>query len=176
MSSRRDQAGDFTDRSTPLNREAIKALQTKVRIESLPVTRAFLSQKRLVEDRGELALIEDGLTIHHLGYFSLVPGRGFRGGHSHGRKTEHFYVVSGVLLLDLVDVEKDLGVTVRLEVGHKVVIRPGCAHRFAAEETAQVIEYYEGTYEKDDDLPYGFGEDPLPGINAGILGREANEE
>jgi L-fuculose-phosphate aldolase len=129
---------------------------SKVEVETLPVTRDFLRRKRLIEDRGELALIEDGMAIHHLTYFSLVPGTGFRGGHFHESKTEHFYVISGVLHLELQDVDTQDRMEVVLEAGQKVVIRPRCAHRFRARKTAQVIEYYEGVYDGDDDHPGGF--------------------
>jgi mannose-6-phosphate isomerase-like protein (cupin superfamily) len=173
MTSQSPPPADTQEKQAASSAGVMSALRAKVIIETLPVTRAFRRQKRLVEDRGELALIEDGLTIHHLGYFSLLPEKGFRGGHAHGRKTEHFYVVSGILLLELVDTDTGFGAEVRLKAGNKVVVRPGIAHRFAAEETAQVIEYYEGTYEKDDDLPFGFGEGSLPRIDAGVLGDEA---
>ncbi len=64
-------------------------MTNKIEIEELPVTDRFLRRKRLIQDRGELALIEDGLTIRHLGFFSLEPGAGyFRGGHYHRKKTE----------------------------------------------------------------------------------------
>ncbi len=129
-------------------------LAAKVEIESLPVTRDFLRRKRLVEERGELALIEDGMPIQHLGYFSLVPGKGYRGGHVHRKKVEHFYVISGVLLLDLEDTDSGERRRVRLKAGQKALIHPGCAHRFQAEETARVIEYYEGVYDREDDHPH----------------------
>jgi hypothetical protein len=34
------------------------------------------------------------------------------------------------------------------------MIQPRCAHRFQAERDAQVIEYYDGVYNRDDDHPY----------------------
>ena len=72
----------------------------KIQIHDLPVTDQFLRQKRLIQDRGELALIEDGKHFCHLGYFSLKAGPGlFRGGHYHARKTEYFYVIAGRLRL-----------------------------------------------------------------------------
>mgnify|MGYP001447445651 CR=1 FL=1 len=131
---------------------------SKVEIETLPVTRAFLRRKRLVEERGELALIEDGMPIHHLGYFSLVPGQGFRGGHFHERKTEHFYIISGMLRLEVQDIDTGRRAVTHLKQGQKAVIHPQCAHRFFALETAQVIEYYEGVYDKEDDHPHRFEE------------------
>jgi len=129
---------------------------SKVGIETLPVTRAFLRRKRLIEDRGELALIEDGMCMHHLGYFSLIPGQGFRGGHFHERKTEHFYVIAGELRLEIQDMDTGQRTVVPLNEGQKAVIRPRCAHRFLALKPAQVIEYYEGVYDKEDDHPHRF--------------------
>lgn len=130
----------------------------KVEIEALPVTWEFRRRKRLIEERGELALIEDGMPIHHLGYFSLVPGQGFRGGHFHEKKSEHFYVIAGALQLELQDMDTGRRAMVHLNEGQKVVIHPRCAHRFLALETAQVIEYYEGMYDRDDDHPHRFEE------------------
>ena len=42
----------------------------KITIENLPVTEKVLSKKRLIQDRGELALIEDGKGFQHLGYLN----------------------------------------------------------------------------------------------------------
>ena len=128
----------------------------RVEVETLPVTRDFLPRKRLLEERGELALIEDGMAIHHLGYFSLVRDKGCRGGHFHLKKTEHFYVVSGRLRLELADPETGEHAELTLGAGQRAVVHPGCAHRFRAEETAQVIEYYEGRYDRGDDHPHDF--------------------
>ena len=126
----------------------------KINIDELPVTAQFLREKRLLEDRGELALIADGQPFKHLGYFSLNPGDNhFRGGHYHKVKTEHFYVISGELEVSLVDLETDEKATIRLRSGHRVEIRPMCAHRFRAVEHAQVIEYYDALYDPEDDHP-----------------------
>lgn len=109
----------------------------------------------MIQDRGELALIEDGTVFRHLGYFSLVPGDNlFRGGHYHLKKTECFYIISGVLEADLVDLETDEEFRAELCKGQRVAIFPNCAHRFKAREEAHVIEYYEGEYDADDDLRY----------------------
>ena len=131
-------------------------MSKKIEINDLPVTDAFMRQKRMIQERGELALIEDGLTFQHLGYFSLKKGKGlYRGGHYHERKVERFYVISGRLRVRLVDLDMEEASDVRLEAGQRVIIHPRCAHRFEAEEDAQVIEYYDSRYDPDDDLPYG---------------------
>jgi dTDP-4-dehydrorhamnose 3,5-epimerase-like enzyme len=131
-------------------------MKPKIQIDELPITDSFLSQKRLIQPRGELALIEDGMRFRHLGYFSLKKGRGFyRGGHYHKKKVEHFYVISGKLLVQLVDLDTQEKSKVGLREGQRVTIYPNCAHRFMAEEDAQVIEYFDSLYDPEDDRPYG---------------------
>lgn len=131
-------------------------MDSKINIIKLPITDKFLRQKRLIQDRGELALIEDGMSIQHLGYFSLLAGKGYRGGHYHKIKTEHFYVISGHLLVELLDVETNESDQVELKAGTKASILPFLAHRFQAIHDSQVIEYYDGFFEAADDLPYNF--------------------
>ncbi|MGA7876427.1 MAG: hypothetical protein WCA08_12260 [Desulfoferrobacter sp.] len=131
-------------------------MTNKIQIEELPVTEEFIPQKRLIQERGELALIEDGKVFRHLGYFSLKQGEGlYRGGHYHLNKIEHFYVVSGKILIHLVDLETREKSHVNVAAGHRVVLHPNCAHRFEALEDAQVIEYYDAVYDRADDIPYG---------------------
>ena len=130
-------------------------MKSKIQIDELPITDSFLSQKRLIQPRGELALIEDGMRFRHLGYFSLKKGRGFyRGGHYHKKKVEHFYVISGKLLVQMVDLDTQEKSEVRLREGQRVTIHPNCAHRFTAEKLAQVIEYFDALYDPEDDHPY----------------------
>ena len=130
-------------------------MNRKIEIKDLPVTDEFLRQKRLIQERGELALIEDGRPLLHLGYFSLKKGKGhYRGGHFHERKVEHFYVICGRLRVRLVDLDTEERSEVELKGGQIVTIYPKCAHRFEAEEDAQVIEYTESPYDPSDDLPY----------------------
>jgi len=127
----------------------------KIHIEDLPVSREFLRQRRIIEPRGELALIEDGLTFRHLGYFSLRKGEGlFRGGHYHLKKQEHFYVVSGKIRVQLFDLETRESSETTVKEGQRVTLFPNCAHRFQAEQDAQVIEYYDAIYDPEDDFPY----------------------
>jgi len=132
-------------------------MSEKIEIEELPVTDLFLRRKRLIQDRGELALIEDGASIRHLGYFSLKMGKDyFRGGHFHQKKLERFYVISGRLRLDFVDLQTGTRGEVQVREGMCVAIHPNCAHRFSAVEDAQVIEYYDFAYDPDDDMRYDF--------------------
>ena len=127
----------------------------KLIISRLPETEAFVPQKRLLQERGELALIEDGQRLDHLAYFSLLPGEGrFRGGHMHRVKTEHFYIIAGQGLLRTADPQSGETRETTLEPGMKVTVLPGLAHRFEALAPLQVIEYYAGVYDPADDVPY----------------------
>ena len=130
-------------------------MKPKIKIDELPITESYLPQKRLIQPRGELALIEDGMCFKHLGYFSLKRGRRFyRGGHYHREKVEHFYVISGKLFVQMVDLDTGEKSKVRLREGQRVTIYPNCAHRFMAEKLAQVIEYFDTLYDPEDDHPY----------------------
>ena len=130
-------------------------LKHKYTIETLPVTKKFLREKRLLEERGELALIADGEEIKHITFFSLNPGPNFfRGGHFHKKKIERFYIVSGNLKIFLADVttrEKDV---IEVTAGQKVIIYPMCAHKFQAITPSQVIEYYAASYDAKDDIKF----------------------
>jgi len=127
----------------------------KIEIETLPITDKFMRQKRLIQDRGELALIEDGTQFQRLGYFSLKKGKGYyRGGHYHRRKVEHFYMVSGRIRVHLVDLKTGKKSEAVIREGQRVIIYPNCAHRFEAEEEAQVIEYCNSMYDPEDDIHY----------------------
>jgi dTDP-4-dehydrorhamnose 3,5-epimerase-like enzyme len=127
----------------------------KIKIETLPVTKDFLREKRYVEERGELVLLADGDEIRHITFFTLNPGKDFfRGGHFHKKKTEKFYVVSGKLNILIVDVdtkEKDI---IEIIAGQRVTIYPFCAHKFQAVTESHVIEYYDSAYDIDDDVRF----------------------
>ena len=130
-------------------------LKDKFKIETFPITKDFLREKRYVEERGELVLLADGDEIRHITFFTLKPGETFfRGGHFHKKKTEKFYVVSGRLNILIVDVhtkEKDI---IEIIAGQRVTIYPFCAHKFQAITESQVIEYYASAYDIDDDVRF----------------------
>lgn len=124
-------------------------------VSPLPETTDFVRQKRLIQERGELALIEDGLRMDHLAYFSLLPGEGrFRGGHYHRVKTERFYIIAGTGVLLAADPDTGETFETPLSPGLRITVLPGLAHRFEAASPLQVVEYYEGVYDPADDAPY----------------------
>ncbi len=130
-------------------------LKDKIKIETLPITKDFLREKRYIEKRGELVLLSDGEEIRHITFFTLNPGPNyFRGGHYHKKKTEKFYVVSGKLNILIVDVDTKEKNIIEIIAGQRVTIYPMCTHKFQAITPAQVIEYYATSYDPDDDIRF----------------------
>lgn len=130
-------------------------LKAKFKIETLPNTKQFLREKRLIQDRGELVLLSDGEEIRHITFFTLNPGNGyFRGGHYHREKIEKFYIVSGKALLFLVDVENSETGRIELKAGQRVTVCPMCAHKFVAIAPIQVIEYYSTPFDVHDEFTF----------------------
>ena len=106
-------------------------IDSKYKLEQLPVTDQFLKEKRLIQDRCVLALITDGDVIRHITYFSLKPGPNFyRGGHYHKKKTESFYIISGRCKVLLKDVETQESKELIVNSGDKLTVMPFCAHKF----------------------------------------------
>lgn len=127
----------------------------KLIIERAPMTEERLAFRRLIQDRGELALLEDGLVFNHLACFTLRPGPGlFRGGHMHRSKVEHFYVLAGAGVLKWADPATGRKGSAKLGAGEKITVLPGLAHRFEAMEELTVVEYYQGVYDPADDIPF----------------------
>ena len=66
----------------------------KITVRSLPTTSTADGPRRVVEDRGELALLHPVGPVYNPVYLDLHPGEGyFRGGHYHKMKTDCLYVV-----------------------------------------------------------------------------------
>jgi dTDP-4-dehydrorhamnose 3,5-epimerase-like enzyme len=63
-------------------------------------------------------------------------------------------MVSGRIRVQLVDLDTGKKSEVVIREGQRVTIYPNCAHRFEAEEEAQVIEYYNSMYDPEDDIHY----------------------
>ncbi|MFP5223853.1 MAG: cupin domain-containing protein [Acidobacteriota bacterium] len=127
----------------------------KLIVVRAPVTDQRVPFRRILQERGELALIEDGPEFNHLACFTLRPGAGFyRGGHIHRSKVEQFYVLRGSGVLIWTDA--DTGARGRTEVGtgDKVTILPGLGHRFEAREELVVVEYYRGVHDPADDAVF----------------------
>ncbi len=97
---------------------------------------------RIVEDRGQLAILHPRGPVYNPCYFDIQPGKDhFRGEHYHKSKTELFYIISGSCLLKYIDLDTKEAGDLRLKTGAMVQIMPMCAHRMEAEEFSQVVEF-----------------------------------
>lgn len=131
---------------------------SKVRLKQLPRQREGNIPRRLIEDRGEMAILHPHGPVFNPVYFDLRPGEGFfRGGHYHHTKTENFYIIHGNCLMHLVDI--DTGERDRLELhpGDFITISPRCAHRLEAVDFCRIVEFSleEVEYSRDT-VPFDF--------------------
>ncbi|CAM2060928.1 Cupin_2 domain-containing protein [Desulfovibrionales bacterium] len=112
------------------------------------MTSQFLRQRRVIQPRGELALIEDGLFFYHLAWFSIEPGDDyFRGNHVYHKKVERFYMVAGRVLLDYIDLDtKKETDSIEIEPAPGSWY-PRLGHRFRAIKRVEIVEYYESIYD-----------------------------
>ncbi len=128
----------------------------KISIQPLPVTEEHLPTRRIVQPRGELALIEHAGEFKTLTYFSIRKGAGyFRGAHYHRKKLEHLYIIAGRLRLVFVDLDSAESSDIEVKAGNKITIHPGCAHRLdALDEAVHVLEYFDMIHDPADDYPF----------------------
>jgi mannose-6-phosphate isomerase-like protein (cupin superfamily) len=136
-----------------------KPLTDKISVLALPTAGSAPEPRRIVEDRGEMALLRPTGAVYNPVYFDIRPGDGYvRGGHFHRVKTEIFYVISGSCRLSFLDLETGKSGALTLRAGEMVTMEARCAHRMEAVEFCRVLEF--STVDVDyseDTVPY-----PLP--------------
>lgn len=131
----------------------------RITLTRLPLTEEFSTEKRHRDERGEAHLILNGPTIQRLGYITLLAGKGSRGNHWHRHKTEGLYVVQGQARVEFVCVESAEQLVVQLEVGDRLDIPPGLAHRLFARDEFHFVEYADQPYDPEDDIAFDFRND-----------------
>ena len=137
-------------------------IDKKIIVEPIPIIDEPKPIRRLIQPRGELALIEDGKEFRHLGYFSIRKGEGFfRGGHYHQEKVEYLYIIEGKARISCVDLDSGETSGTEVNAGDKITIYPRCAHRLDALEDVRVIEYFNSIHDPSDDHPFA----PLLGLS-----------
>ena len=131
---------------------------SKVRLTSLPRQMEGDGARRIIDDRGELAILHPHGPVHNPIYFDIRQGEDlFRGGHYHLTKTENFYVIDGVCLIRLADLDTGERATLELHPGDFITISPRCAHRMDAVEFCRVIEFsLEDVEYARDTVPFDF--------------------
>jgi len=110
------------------------------------------------DDRGQLVEIVDGASFAHLVYldFRVKNPPVYRGGHYHNRKKEIFYVIEGLIEVDLFDLDTGALKTIAIAGGDKLTLLPRLAHRFLAREFSRVIEISPVSYDRGDVFPFDF--------------------
>lgn len=126
------------------------------RLDRLEETPDFATEKRFSDARGEAHLIVNDLALRRVVYLTLKPDAGYRGGHYHTKKSEGLYVAQGKARVDLAGVASGERETLDLEVGHRLWLRPGVAHRVEALEELVLVEYTNQPYDADDDRVFDF--------------------
>jgi mannose-6-phosphate isomerase-like protein (cupin superfamily) len=130
----------------------------KVRVQTLPVRKGGQGARRIVEERGELAILHPNGPVYNPVVFDLRPGPGYyRGGHYHKTKTETFYIVQGSCVVRYCDLQSGSEGRVEAGQGDLITISPGCAHRLEALEMCRVVEWSgDDTKHLDDTFLYDF--------------------
>jgi L-fuculose-phosphate aldolase len=130
----------------------------KAHLTSLPTRREETGPRRIIEERGEMAILHPDGPVYNPVYFDIHAGeRYFRGGHYHERKTENFFIISGACRIRHVDVDSgEEGVLVAAP-GDLITIAPRCAHVLEAIQFCRVVEFstQEAEY-LEDTFPYDF--------------------
>ena len=114
----------------------------KITVRSLSTAAGADGARRVVEDRGELAMLHPLGPVYNPVYFDLYPGEGYsRGGHYHKTKTQSLYVVSGTCSMKLVDLDTGESGRMTLTPGDMITIGPRCAHKLEAIEFCRAVEF-----------------------------------
>ncbi len=122
--------------------EGTRLTLPKVNIYRIASTAQNDGPRRIIEDRGELAILHPAGPVYNPCYFDIKPGDGlFRGEHYHRSKTEVFYVISGSCHFRFVDLETGQTGDFQVSAGEMVTIMPMCAHRMDSIEFCQVVEF-----------------------------------
>lgn len=135
---------------------APRPLAELYRLDLLPETEAFATEKRASDARGQAHLIVDDLPLRRVCYLTLKTGAGYRGGHYHRQKREGLYIAAGQAQVELAAVHSGQRETLELGVGHRLWMLPGLAHRVAALQDLVMVEYTDSPYDPADDLPFDF--------------------
>jgi mannose-6-phosphate isomerase-like protein (cupin superfamily) len=131
---------------------------SKIHIDRIASSTDNAGPRRIIEDRGELAILRPVGPVYNPCYFDIKPGEDrSRGEHYHRSKTEVFYVISGSCHVRFVDLETGQTGDFQVSAGDMVTIMPKCAHRMDSIEFCQVVEFsLEDVDYKADTVPYGF--------------------
>jgi mannose-6-phosphate isomerase-like protein (cupin superfamily) len=129
----------------------------KVSVRRLPDVAPPIPQGggRIVTAAGELAQIVNGESYRYLAFLEFQPDPNApRGNHYHAQKTEHLYIVDGLVRAAYRDLDTGETAEVDLTAGDLVVVRPRCAHAYIALEQSHAVEFSPLTYDSADTIAY----------------------
>jgi quercetin dioxygenase-like cupin family protein len=129
----------------------------KVAIRRLPDVVPPIPQGggRIVTPAGELAQIVNGEAYRYLAFLEFHPDPNApRGNHFHAVKTEHLYIVDGLVRATYRDLDTDETAEVELVAGDLVIVRPRCAHAYVALEHSHAVEFSPLDYDPADTIRY----------------------
>lgn len=110
---------------------------------------------RIVTGAGELAQIVNGEAFRYLAFLEFQPDpTAPRGNHFHAVKTEHLYIVDGLVRATYRDLDTDETAEVELTGGDLVVVQPRCAHAYVALEHSHAVEFSPLGYDPADTIAY----------------------
>ena len=112
----------------------------------------LLQQQKIMKDWGYEIVFENDREANYCGKLLVCTNNKFSSGgkfHYHLQKTETFFVISGILLLEKVDSDCKIK-SMFLNVGDSFQIKPGVLHRFKS--FSQVAKFIEAsTYDRPED-------------------------
>jgi quercetin dioxygenase-like cupin family protein len=110
---------------------------------------------RIVTSAGELAQIVNGDAYRYLAFleFQADPSAP-RGNHFHAVKTEHLYLVDGLVRATYRDLDTHESAEVELVAGDLVIVHPRCAHAYVALEHSHAVEFSPLAYDPADTIRY----------------------
>jgi uncharacterized protein YndB with AHSA1/START domain len=144
------------------NRAAANGTRTvldKVTLRRLPEVGAPIPPGggRMVTGAGEMAQIVNGEAFRYLSFLEFrADPTASRGNHYHAVKTEHLYIVDGLILATYVDVDSGEEAQVELRHGDLVAVAPRCAHSYIALEHSHAVEYTAFAFDPEDTVRHTF--------------------
>jgi hypothetical protein len=110
---------------------------------------------RMVTAAGELAQIVNGEPYRYLAFLEFQPDPDApRGNHFHAVKTEHLYIVDGLVRASYLDLDTGEQSEVELRGGDLVAVSPRCAHAYIALEHSHAVEFSPLGYDPEDTIRY----------------------
>jgi uncharacterized protein YndB with AHSA1/START domain len=122
---------------------------------------------RMVTGAGEMAQIVNGEAYRYLSFLEFRPDpTASRGNHYHGVKTEHLYIVDGLILASYLDVDSGEKAQIELRHGDLVAVAPRCAHSYIAVEHSHAVEFTAFAFDPEDTVRHSFPTVDLATIDA----------